>query len=108
MRGVVAELAHAHGSSGDVEIEISIPGGKALATKTWNPRLGIVGGLSILGTTGVVVPFSCSAWIHSIHRGIDVARAGGFPAGRGLHRIDIGSGSGQTLWVGRDRLAGYG
>ena len=43
------------------------------------PRLGIVGGLSILGTTGVVIPFSCSAWIHSIHRGIDVARAGGFP-----------------------------
>ena len=79
MRGVVAEVARAHGGSGDVEIEISIPGGKALATKTWNPRLGIVGGLSILGTTGVVIPFSCAAWIHSIHRGIDVARAGGFP-----------------------------
>ena len=59
----------------DVEIEISIPDGAALALKTWNPRLGIVGGLSILGTTGVVIPFSCSAWIHSIHRGIDVARA---------------------------------
>ncbi len=40
-------------------------------------RLGIVGGISILGTTGVVHPFSCSAWIHSIHRGIDVARAAG-------------------------------
>ena len=48
-----------------------------LAQKTWNPRLGIVGGLSILGTTGIVVPFSCSAWIHSIHSGIDVARAAG-------------------------------
>jgi len=79
MRGVVAEVARAHGGSGDVEIEISVPGGEALAKKTWNPRLGIVGGLSILGTTGVVIPFSCSAWIHSIHRGIDVARAGGFP-----------------------------
>ena len=62
---------------GNVEIEISIPGGAALAEKTWNPRLGIVGGLSILGTTGVVHPFSCAAWISSIHRGIDVARAMG-------------------------------
>ena len=63
--------------AGDVEIEIAIPGGEALAPKTLNARLGIVGGLSILGTTGIVVPYSCSAWIHSIHRGIDVARAAG-------------------------------
>ncbi len=77
MRAVVAELAAAQGEAGDVEIEISIPGGAELAKKTWNPRLGIEGGLSVLGTTGVVVPFSCAAWIHSIHRGIDVARANG-------------------------------
>ena len=57
--------------------EIAVPGGAALAEKTWNPRLGILGGLSILGTTGIVVPYSCSAWIHSIHRGVDVARAMG-------------------------------
>ena len=43
-----------------------------------NARLGIVGGLSILGTTGIVIPYSCSSWIYSIHRGIDVARAAGF------------------------------
>ena len=79
MSAVIAELATAHNDAGDVEIEISIPGGDALAAKTWNPRLGIEGGLSILGTTGIVHPFSCSAWIHSIHRGIDVARAEGLP-----------------------------
>jgi cobalt-precorrin-5B (C1)-methyltransferase len=73
----VDTLAREAGVPGDVEIEVSVPGGAVLAAKTWNPRLGIVGGLSILGTTGVVVPFSCSAWIHSIHRGIDVARATG-------------------------------
>ena len=61
----------------DVVLTISVPGGEALAEKTWNPRLGIEGGISILGTTGVVRPFSCSAWIASIHRGIDVARANG-------------------------------
>ena len=51
------------------------PGGERLAERTLNGRLGIVGGLSVLGTTGIVVPYSCAAWIDSIHRGIDVARA---------------------------------
>jgi cobalt-precorrin-5B (C1)-methyltransferase len=60
-----------------VDVEIAIPGGELLAAKTWNPRLGIIGGLSILGTTGIVHPFSCAAWIASIHRGVDVARAMG-------------------------------
>lgn len=59
------------------EVTVAIPGGAELAARTLNPRLGITGGLSILGTTGVVVPFSCAAWIHSIHRGVDVARATG-------------------------------
>ena len=68
---------HCHASLDDVIVEISIPDGEAIAQKTLNPRLGIIGGLSILGTTGIVVPFSCAAWIHSIHRGIDVARASG-------------------------------
>jgi cobalt-precorrin-5B (C1)-methyltransferase len=75
MTEAIAEIAAAQGAAPDFEIEISIPGGEKMAERTWNPRLGIKGGLSILGTTGVVVPYSCSAWIHSIHSGIDVARA---------------------------------
>lgn len=75
MRGVVEGLAQDHGVDGDVEVEISVDHGEEIARHTWNPRLGILGGLSILGTTGVVVPYSCSAWIDSIRRGIDVAAA---------------------------------
>lgn len=78
IRRALDEVAEAAGVVVDVEVEISIPAGEKIAAKTLNPRLGIVGGLSILGTTGIVVPFSCAAWIHSIHRGIDVARAMGF------------------------------
>ena len=71
------DVASEFGASADFEIEISVPGGEDLAKKTWNPRLGILGGISILGTTGIVKPYSCAAWIASIHRGIDVARANG-------------------------------
>ncbi len=77
MGEVVEELARAHGRAADVEITIAVPGGAEMAKRTWNGRLGILGGLSILGTTGIVHPYSCSAWIASIHRGIDVARANG-------------------------------
>jgi cobalt-precorrin-5B (C1)-methyltransferase len=77
IRQAIGDIAARCGGSGNVVVTVSIPDGEALAAKTLNGRLGIRGGLSILGTTGIVVPFSCSAWIHSIHRGIDVARAAG-------------------------------
>ena len=77
MTSLATKIAQQHAQPPDLDVEVSIPGGESLAQKTWNPRLGIVGGLSILGTTGIVIPYSCSAWIHSIHSGIDVARACG-------------------------------
>jgi cobalt-precorrin-5B (C1)-methyltransferase len=77
IRDAVAEVAAMAGWAIDAAVELSIPGGEVLAARTLNGRLGIVGGLSILGTTGIVVPYSCSAWIYSIRSGIDVARAAG-------------------------------
>ena len=78
IREALADIAEANGAPPpDVTVTIAIPGGEVLAEKTMNARLGIVGGLSVLGTTGVVVPYSCSSWISAIRRGIDVARAAG-------------------------------
>jgi cobalt-precorrin-5B (C1)-methyltransferase len=78
IREALVDLAEANGAPPpDVTVTVAIPGGERLAEKTMNARLGIVGGLSVLGTTGIVVPYSCASWVHSTQRGIDVARAAG-------------------------------
>jgi len=83
IQGALVDVAEANGATfsermgPDLTVTIAIPGGERLAERTMNARLGIVGGLSVLGTTGIVVPYSCASWIHAIHRGIDVARAAG-------------------------------
>ena len=60
-----------------VELTVSVPGGQAMADKTSNARLGIVGGISILGTTGIVRPFSTASWRASVVQQVDVAAAQG-------------------------------
>ncbi len=60
-----------------VRARISVPGGEEIAKQTTNARLGVLGGISILGSTGVVQPFSTAAWRASVHLAIDVAATNG-------------------------------
>lgn len=68
-------LTHRYSVNKGVNIEVFVVNGAEIARKTLNSRIGIVEGISILGTTGIVRPFSASAYIASITQGIDVALA---------------------------------
>ncbi len=73
----VNKILHDYDLECGVHVEIFVTNGKELAKRTLNERVGIVDGLSILGTTGIVVPYSASSYIASIEQGIDVAVANG-------------------------------
>lgn len=77
MRSVVEKLLHDYDLECGVQITVFVVNGKNLAKRTLNERVGIVNGLSILGTTGIVKPYSASSYIASIQQGIDVAIANG-------------------------------
>ena len=65
--------------AGGLDVTISVPGGRELARRTFNPKLGIVDGISIIGTSGIVRPFSNEAFVDAIRREIEVAVAVGAP-----------------------------
>ena len=77
IREGVEEICRGAGYTGGLSVIISIPGGEELARKTFNPRLGIVGGISVLGTSGIVEPMSEEALIQTIRVDIKMQLSGG-------------------------------
>ena len=75
----VSQVVDSYGAhfTGVLQVIIEVPDGLALAQKTLNERLGIIGGISILGTTGIVRPVSADAWTATIRSSMDVAQANG-------------------------------
>lgn len=80
-RRMIAEQVQAAcdacGYTGGIAVTVSIPGGEALAERTFNPKLGIEGGLSVIGTTGIVEPMSSAALVDTIRLELNVLREGG-------------------------------
>ena len=92
------DLAENTNYKGGFDVTISVENGAAIALNTMNGRLGILGGISILGTTGIVRPYSCAAFIASIHQSIDVAHA------NGVNHIAAATGSTSESYI-QDKLA---
>lgn len=92
-RMIEKELAFFDRSGFMPEVTISVPGGKELAQRTFNPKLGIIDGISIIGTSGIVRPFSSEAFIASIRKEIEVASANHVP------RLVINSGAKSEKYI---------
>lgn len=90
---ITQELSTVNCQLSTIKVTISVPGGKELAQKTFNPKLGIVDGISIIGTSGIVRPFSSEAFVASIRREIEVAIA------IGAQRLVINSGAKSERFV---------
>lgn len=90
---ITQELSTLNSQLSTIKVTISVPGGKELAQKTFNPKLGIVDGISIIGTSGIVRPFSSEAFVASIRREVEVAIAIGVP------RLVINSGAKSERFV---------
>ncbi|MFO8001934.1 MAG: cobalt-precorrin-5B (C(1))-methyltransferase CbiD, partial [Marinilabilia sp.] len=75
--GALEKLSEAYEEEPAFDVEPFIPGGEELARKTFNPRVGVEGGLSVLGTTGRVVPFSNEAFVASIAQQLSVLASNG-------------------------------
>ena len=91
---IVRELSALY--DGGLDVTISVLGGEELALRTFNPKLGIVGGISIIGTSGIVRPFSSEAFVEAIRREVEVCQA------IGASRLVINSGAKSEKFVKRE------
>ncbi len=93
MLSAVQKLLHDYDLEFGMVISVFVINGKKLAKKTLNERVGIMNGLSILGTSGIVTPYSASSYIASIEQGIDVAVA------NGIYELVINSGARSEKYI---------